>query len=154
MKVAVIPVPIVDIQSVVEEINMGINKEYNDVKNFHKAFNHPIADKPTLMDEDRANARFAWMQEEIFEFLKATENQDIYEQADAMIDLIYFALGTLVELGIPPEEIFEIVQNANMSKLWEDGKPRYNEIGKVKKPPTWQDPHDKIVEAIDRMRTT
>ena len=96
------------------------------VKEFHKAFNHPIAEKPTLMPLKRAEKRYKWMKEEIDEFIEATENGDIYEQVDAMIDNIYFALGTLVEIGVYPEKIFEIVQNANMSKLWEDGKPRYN----------------------------
>ena len=63
------------------------------------------------------------MNEEVAEFLVA---QDIYEQADAMIDLIYFALGTLVEMGLEADELFDIVQKANMAKLWSDGKPHYN----------------------------
>lgn len=131
---------------------MSINNEYNMVKEFHKAFNHPHAEKPTLMGMERAKKRHSWMQEEIDEFLEATENGDIYEQADAMIDNIYFALGTLVELGVSPAEVFKIVQEANMSKLWEDGKPRFREgDGKVIKPATWQDPHNKIVEAINQM---
>lgn len=131
---------------------MSINQEYNMVREFHKAFNHPYANKPTLMGMERAKKRHSWMQEEIDEFLEATENGDIYEQTDAMIDNIYFALGTLVEIGISPAEIFKVVQNANMSKLWEDGKPRFREEdGKVIKPPTWQDPHGKIVEIINQM---
>lgn len=130
---------------------MSINKEYNDVKKFHYAFNHPVAKKPTVMDIDRAIKRVAWMNEEINEFIEATKKKDIYEQADAMIDLIYFALGTLVEMGIKPEPIFNIVQHANMSKLWEDGKPHYNDVGKVIKPKGWEDPHDKIVEVINNM---
>lgn len=128
---------------------MGINKEYNMVKEFHKAFNHPVAENPTLMSLERAKKRYKWMKEEIDEFIEATENGDIYEQIDAMIDNIYFALGTLVEIGVYPEKIFEIVQNANMSKLWEDGKPRYNKDGKVIKPNGWIDPHNKIKFEID-----
>jgi predicted HAD superfamily Cof-like phosphohydrolase len=131
---------------------MGINKEFNMVKEFHKAFNHPYADKPTLMSLNRAEKRYAWMKEEIDEFIEATEKGDLYEQVDAMIDNIYFALGTLVELGVEPEQIFEIVQNANMSKLWSDGKPHYKPDGKVMKPSTWEDPHEKIVKAIDSMK--
>ena len=69
-----------------------------------------------------------------------------------MIDLIYFALGTLVEMGVKPKEIFDIVQTANMTKLWEDGKVHYRETdNKVIKPPSWEDPYPKIKEAIDRM---
>lgn len=131
---------------------MGINKEYNMVKEFHKAFNHPVAENPTLMSLERAKKRYKWMKEEIDEFIEATENGDIYEQIDAMIDNIYFALGTLVEIGVYPEKIFEIVQNANMSKLWEDGKPRYNKDGKVIKPNGWQDPHDLIKTEINKQR--
>lgn len=130
---------------------MSINEQYEQVKEFQKAFNCPYAEKPILMDMDRAKARYKWMLEEIDEFIEATENKDLVEQADAMIDVIYFALGTLVELGIPPKELFDIVQKANMSKLWEDGKPHYNEIGKVIKPSTWEDPHEKTVAAIERM---
>jgi predicted HAD superfamily Cof-like phosphohydrolase len=130
---------------------MSINNEYNMVKEFHKTFGHPVADKPTLMNLPRACSRYKWMKEEIDEFLEATEKGDIYEQADALLDNIYFALGTLVEMGIPPAELFAIVQKANMSKLWEDGTVHMNEIGKVIKPEGWQDPHDKLVEVIDRI---
>ena len=69
-----------------------------------------------------------------------------------MIDLIYFALGTLVEMGVEPEELFNVVQQANMSKLWEDGKPRYNKKdGKVIKPDNWEDPKPKIKALIDNL---
>lgn len=91
------------------------------------------------------------MLEEINEFLQASEKQDIVEQADAMIDTIYFALGTLVEMGIEPDELFYIVQNANMSKLWADGKPHYNEMGKIIKPEGWENPHPKLQLAIRKM---
>jgi len=125
------------------------------VKDFHKAFNHPYAEIPTLMSMEVAKNRYKWMKEEIDEFLEATENGDIYEQVDAMIDNIYFALGTLVQIGVSPAKVFKVVQDANMSKLWEDGKPRFREgDGKIIKPPTWQDPHDKIREVIDMMRTS
>ena len=69
-----------------------------------------------------------------------------------MIDLIYFALGTLVEMGVKPKKIFDIVHNANMNKLWEDGKVHCREgDNKVLKPPTWEDPFSKIKYAIDEM---
>ena len=87
------------------------------------------------------------MNEEVAEFLVA---EDIYEQADAMIDLMYFALGTQVEMGLEPDELFEIVQQANMAKLWPDCKPHYNpKDGKVIKPDTWEDPAPKIRACID-----
>ena len=126
-----------------------INEEFEQVKAFHKAFGSPISETPIQLLEQRAKFRAGFMLEEIQEFI---DSENIYDQADAMIDLIYFALGTLVEMGVKPKEIFDIVQNANMSKLWDDGKPRYREGDrKVLKPPTWEDPYPKIKETIDRM---
>ena len=129
-----------------------MNKEYNEVKKFQKAFGHPYSETPKTLSYERAEKRYAWMLEEINEFLEASKKQDIVEQADAMIDTIYFALGTLVEMGIEPDELFYVVQNANMSKLWPDGKPHYNDMGKVIKPEGWEDPHGKLESAIQRMR--
>lgn len=122
-----------------------MDKEWLMVKEFQEKFGHPVAKYPVYMDSERARKRYDWMLEEINEFLEADE---IVEQADAMIDVIYFALGTLVEMGIKPDNLFKIVQDANMSKLWPDGKPHYNSEGKTIKPPTWVDPHDKLSQEI------
>lgn len=124
-----------------------MNKNWQDVHEFHVKFNHPLSDKPTMLNHDRVPKRYKWMLEEIDEFKDA---KDIYEQADAMIDLIYFALGTLVEMGLKPESLFEIVHNANMQKLWTDGKPRLNSDGKIIKPSTWQDPYPLLKSEIDK----
>ena len=124
-----------------------MNKEYEKVREFHKRFGAPYADAPVLLSRDRVEKRSEWMREEIDELNEAS---DIYEQADAMIDLIYFALGTLAEIGVKPDEIFDIVHEANMSKLFEDGTVHYKGT-KVIKPPHWQDPKPKIIAAIDAM---
>lgn len=129
-----------------------MNKEYKKVKEFHQKFGHPVSSSPVSLTVERAKKRYTWMMEEINEFLEAAKQQDIVEQADAMIDTIYFALGTLVEMGIKPDKLFNIVQEANMSKLWSDGKPHYNEMGKTIKPSTWVDPHPKLEEAINKMK--
>jgi len=126
---------------------MSINNEYNMVRQFHEEFNHSISDTPVMLSRTDAENRYKWMLEEINEFMEAT---DIVEQADAMIDLIYFALGTLVMMGVKPEKPFAIVQKANMAKLWEDGKPRYNADGKVIKPTNWVDPHNELKACIER----
>ena len=124
-----------------------MKKEWSDVKEFHDKFGHPCPQTPTMIDKKRALSRAKWMTEEVAEFLVA---DDIYEQADAMIDLMYFALGTMVEMALEPDELFAIVQNANMSKLWADGKPHYNpKDGKVIKPEGWEDPAPKIKAYID-----
>lgn len=125
-----------------------MNREWERVKEFHRVFHHPIGDYPQALSFERAQKRYCWIKEEIDEFLDASENGDIVEQADAMIDAIYYALGTLVEMGIPPDPIFDIVQEANMNKIWSDGLPHYNEDGKVIKPPEWKNPHNRIKKII------
>jgi len=125
----------------------AMKKEWNDVREFHEKFGHPVASEPRMLETGRALSRGKWMNEEVAEFLVA---KDIYEQADAMIDLMYFALGTLVEMGLEADELFEIVQRANMAKLWPDGKPHYNpKDNKVIKPEGWEDPAPKIKAYID-----
>ena len=125
-----------------------INEEFAQVRDFHRAFNSPVSQTPVLLPEERAKHRAGFMLEEIQEFI---DSKDIYDQADAMIDLIYFALGTLVEMGVKPKGIFEVVHEANMAKLWEDGEAHYREgDGKVIKPPGWEDPFPKIKQVIDK----
>lgn len=125
-----------------------MKKEYLMVKDFHRKFGHPNSDNVIKLEQERVIKRYRWMQEEIDEFI---QSKDIYEQADAMIDLIYFALGTLVEMGIEPTDCFNIVHKANMSKLWEDGLPHYNEDGKTIKPIGWIDPEPELKRVIDKM---
>lgn len=123
-----------------------MDKYYEMVKDFHEKFNRPTSDSPKYLGYAEKERRYLFMQEELMEFMAAP---DIYEQADAMIDLIYFALGTMVEMGVKPQKLFEIVHDANMKKLWPDGKAHYNELGKVVKPERWQDPYPHIKKAID-----
>ncbi|MBQ7248647.1 MAG: HAD family hydrolase [Deltaproteobacteria bacterium] len=124
-----------------------MNREWNLVREFQSRFGHPVSDYPQEMSHGRAIKRYDWMLEELNEFIAADE---IVEQADAMIDLIYFALGTLVEMGIKPDNLFDIVQEANMAKLWPDGTPHYNSEGKTAKPDGWEDPHAKLEREIMR----
>jgi predicted HAD superfamily Cof-like phosphohydrolase len=124
-----------------------MKKQYEQVKAFHEAFNHPVSDTPTKISKDRAKSRAQWMVEEIVEFWEA---KNITDQADALIDLLYFAFGTLVEMGVQPEPIFDIVQEANMAKLWPDGNPKYREDGKILKPDNWEAPEPKIKLEIEK----
>lgn len=129
--------------------NKGILTDvYNEVKEFHSKFNHPVSDIPTQLTESRKADRAMWMREEVQEFI---DSKTIHDDIDAMIDLMYFALGTCVEMGIDPSIPFELVQKANMSKLFPDGKPHYNEHNKVIKPEGWVAPDDKIKEYIEEL---
>ncbi|MGG1519170.1 HAD family hydrolase [Paenibacillus oryzisoli] len=128
---------------------MPLNKAYEAVKQFHETFEHPIGRSPQRLTDERKAARLAWMQEELDEFKEAATLED---EVDAMIDELYFVLGTLVEMGVEPGPIFDIVQHANMSKVWPDGLVHKNELGKTIKPPDWEDPFDKIRAEIHRQQ--
>lgn len=124
-----------------------MNQAYEDVKLFHTAFGHPTAAAPQLLPPQRVEDRARWMDEELDEFRRA---ETLVDQADAMIDLIYFALGTLVEMGVQPGPLFAIVQRANMAKLDPDGQPLRRADGKIVKPPGWQDPAPLLAAEIAR----
>ncbi len=127
--------------------DMGLNLAYNAVKEFHIAFNHPVSTSPSLLNKNRVKIRNSWIMEELHELEDAN---NIVEQSDAIIDAIYFLIGTLVEMGIKPQNLFDIVQEANMSKLWPDGKPRYRDDGKILKPVSWIAPEPRLIKEIER----
>ena len=124
-----------------------MNRAYAQVKAFHQAFGAPVGEVPAQLSPDRVAKRTAWLQEEVQEFVDAG---DLCAQADAMIDLIYFALGSMVEMGVQPEALFDIVHQANMDKLWPDGKPHYGQDTKVIKPHTWRAPDEAMRAEIAR----
>ena len=124
-----------------------MRKEQGMVRAFHEAFEHPVGARPGVLDGERVASRAAWLREEVEEFIHA---ETVDEQVDAMVDLIYFALGTMVELGVEAAPVFELVHQANMRKLWPDGKPRFGGDGKVQKPATWTDPRVDLVTEIQR----
>jgi len=72
-------------------------------------------------------------------------------QIDALTDISYFNYGSFAVAGVEPQPLFNIVQQANMEKLWEDGKPRYRkEDGKIQKPFNWIPPEPKLKKEIER----
>ena len=126
-----------------------IDEEFEQVKDFHRAFGHPYSETPVFLGGELTKNRAGFMLEEIQEFI---DSDNVYDQADAMIDLMYFALGTLAAMGVKPKKIFDIVQDANMKKIWPDGTVKRRESdNKVIKPPGWEDPFPKIKAAIDSM---
>ena len=96
-----------------------MNKQIEQVKEFHKVFEHPIGDVAKALSIKRGLQRHSYMKEELQEFHDAVEAEDLVEQADACIDIIYFALGTLVELGLSDkyEALFANIQASNISKV-------------------------------------
>ena len=122
-----------------------INESYGLVKIFQSQAKQPVSNKPTFLSQDRVSIRYTWMKEELEEFFEA---QNIYEQVDSIIDLLYYALGTLVELGVEPDELFILLHEWNLKKL---DKICFDESGKVLKPEGWEHPDKEIKEIIDSM---
>ncbi|PWG06816.1 pyrophosphohydrolase domain-containing protein [Polaribacter aquimarinus] len=115
---------------------------------FHTAFKLNIQDVPTVdISEERKQLRFELMKEENEEYLEAANNNDLVEVADALGDMLYILCGTIIEHGMQDkiEEVFNEIQQSNMSKLGEDGKPIYREDGKVLKGPNYFKPNIKKV---------
>ncbi|MEM5009420.1 HAD family hydrolase [Niallia taxi] len=162
------------------------NVMYNMVREFHNAFGHKMADKPTVINEETALNRAVWTGEELVEFLYGTVGGDLEKfevlydsfkqgldkaadkirteqkpvddilvaQMDALVDVEYFNQGSFTIAGVEPFNLFKIVQEANMGKLFEDGKPRFREEdGKIIKPPNWEEdfaPEGRLIKEINR----
>jgi len=125
---------------------------YKKVRADHDVFDHRRVSHPTPLPQDRIIHRAGFMAEELAEFLQASP-EDLVAQSDALIDLIYFVLGTFVEMGVDPAPLFDAVHQANMDKLW-DGEPRYNpDNGKTLKPPGWVGPEERIRALINQQKT-
>lgn len=133
------------------------NYYYHAVQNFHSAFNHPYATKPTVMDANTALKRMSWLLEEVVEFLHSSSDNlqqfttlydqlvvngfqsylklsntefpedKLLHQLDAACDILYFNQGDFNLLGTKPDGIFDEVQKSNMGKLWSDGRARFRE---------------------------
>lgn len=127
-----------------------MKKRIQAVHEFHRAFGLGIKYKPTAdLGKAKNQLRFELMQEENQEYLEAANAGDLVEVADALGDMLYILCGTIIEHGMQHqiEQVFEEIQNSNMSKLGADGKPIYREDGKVLKGPGYFKPDlQKILE--------
>ena len=111
---------------------------------FHKAFRLDVNNTPTTeIDEDTMRLRFSLMEEENKEYCDAVKNKDLIEVADALGDMLYILCGTIITHGMQDviDEVFEEIQQSNMSKLGNDGKPIYRKDGKVLKGPNYFRPN-------------
>ena len=113
---------------------------FNKVKTFMEIFGQEVKTKPSLSTEKINSLRYDLIKEELEELKEAMENKDLLEVADALTDILYVTYGAGHAFGIDLDKCFEEVQSSNMSKLGEDGKPIYNESGKVMKGPKYFKP--------------
>ena len=113
---------------------------FNKVKTFMETFGQEVKTKPSFSSDKINNLRYELIREELEELKVAMENKDLLEVADALTDILYVTYGAGHAFGIHLDKCFEEVQSSNMSKLGEDGKPIYNESGKVMKGPKYFKP--------------
>ena len=106
-----------------------------------KTFGQEVKEKAEFPSEKITSLRFDLIKEELNELKIAIKNKDIKEIADALTDILYVTYGAGHAFGIDLDKCFEEVQSSNMSKLGEDGKPIYNDKGKVMKGPNYFKPN-------------
>ena len=129
-------------------------KQIEQVRNFHRAFNCPILDTPTIPSKERVLLRHKLLQEEVSELFDASLAGDIVEVADGIIDCLYILFGTAHEFGLANllPEMFDEVQKSNFSKLDKDGNAIFREDGKVIKSELFTKPN--LKDIIYRHDTT
>lgn len=147
--------------------------QFDQVKEFHLAFGHPVHDEPTAIEIDRAQLRINLILEEVVEYMSATigdadnaeymnaaiasvlkamelvkkaqpyefENPDLVGIADGLGDIGYVVAGAAHEYGIPLNAVNNEIHGSNMTKLGPEGKPIYNEVGKIMKGPDYRPPN-------------
>ena len=113
---------------------------FQKVKTFMQTFGQEVKSKPSFSSDKINELRYNLIREELDELKQAMNNKDILEVADALTDILYVTYGAGHAFGIDLDSCFEEVQNSNMSKLGEDGKPIWNESGKVMKGPNYYKP--------------
>ena len=114
---------------------------FESVKKFMKTFGQEVKEKAEFPSEKIMSLRYELIREELTELKEAIDRKDIKEVADALTDILYVTYGAGHAFGINLDKCFEEVQSSNMSKLGEDGKPIYNEKGKVMKGPNYFKPN-------------
>ena len=113
---------------------------FEKVRLFMKTYGQEVKDKAEFSDAKTNKLRIDLIKEELEELTQAINDKNLLEVADALTDILYVTYGAGHAFGIDLDKCFEEVQNSNMSKLGEDGKPIYNEAGKVMKGPNYFKP--------------
>jgi predicted HAD superfamily Cof-like phosphohydrolase len=122
---------------------------FDKVGHFRKAMGLPVSTFPGLLPSNQASYFVRFMMEELSEFMRACEDHHLVDATDAIVDLVYVALGCAHAMGVPFDEVFEAVHNANMQKKPADAEHRSVRGSQydVVKPEGWEAP-EKTIEAI------
>ena len=122
---------------------------FNKVKTFMNTYGQEVKNTPEFPDSKIVQLRIDLIQEELTELKEAINKNDIIEVADALTDILYVTYGAGHSFGVDLDSCFNEVQNSNMSKLGDDGKPIYNESGKVMKGPNYFKPNIKKIIGLE-----
>ena len=122
---------------------------FNKVKTFMNTYGQDVKEKAEFPENKIVQLRIDLIEEELNELKEAIKNKDIVEVADALTDILYVTYGAGHSFGVNLDECFDEVQRSNMSKLGEDGKPIYNDSGKVMKGPNYFAPNLKKIVNLD-----
>ena len=114
---------------------------FNKVGIFMKTFDQEVKSKPSFSTDKINKLRIDLIKEELEELKEAMDSRDLLEVADALTDILYVTYGAGHAFGIDLDKCFDEVQNSNMSKLDKNGKPIYDESGKVMKGPNYFKPN-------------
>ena len=113
---------------------------FQKVKTFMQTFGQDVKSSPAFSTDKINDLRYNLIKEELDELKQALDNKDLLEVVDALTDILYVTYGSGHAFGIDLDKCFDEVQNSNMSKLGSDGKPIYNDAGKVMKGPDYFKP--------------
>lgn len=123
---------------------------FEGVVQFHKEIlNQPAPEKPTVLSEEMLTERFDFLMEELTEFENASMEGDLVGATDGLLDLIYVALGTLYLMGVPADQVWQFVQDANMRKV--RGETHRGNVYDAAKPPGWVKPDVEIKKLLDEL---
>ena len=128
---------------------MSDMSNFNKVKTFMNTYGQDVKEKAEFPENKIVELRIDLIEEELNELKEAIKNKDIVEVADALTDILYVTYGAGHSFGVNLDECFDEVQKSNMSKLGEDGKPIYNDSGKVMKGPNYFAPNLKKIVNLD-----
>jgi len=128
---------------------MSDMSNFNKVKTFMNTYGQDVKEKAEFPENKIVQLRIDLIEEELNELKEAIKNKDIVEVADALTDILYVTYGAGHSFGVNLDECFDEVQRSNMSKLGEDGKPIYNDSGKVMKGPNYFAPNLKKIFNLD-----
>lgn len=130
---------------------------FKDIRDFHERFGLAYDGPPRKLPEDVVAFRWKFLNEELNEYKQGLLNEDLEQQFDALIDLVYVALGTAYLSGFPFEEGWKIVQECNMAKVKAGPNGEGSKRGSphdVIKPPGWVGPEKRLAEAMEAARKT